>query len=580
VSINRRAATVVGVTAAGFRGTDLGLVPEFWIPFSMLDEIEERRGPVSSNRRRFWLNAVGRLRPDTDAAAAGAELDVIARTLNAAHGRDASRGFHLERAGQIHPELRGVARTVFVAASCIAALVLLSACGNVASLLLGRASARRREIAARMALGASRFRLVRQLMTESLLLALFGGVGGWLIARYMASSLGLIRLPLGWPLDLTVSPDYRVLLFGSALSVVTALAFGLLPALRATRPNLVADLKADPRPGGGPADPFRVRNALLVAQVAISTVLLLCLGLSLRSLVATRALDVGLNTRGLLLLAFDPGLDHRSDQDSRQLLREVLDRASALPGVESATLTTSVPMTLIVSNSRFVAAENAGNPQAPRIRTDIYGVGPRFFATMGIAFRAGDDFGFETPRAGRPAVVNEAFARAAFPGQSPIGRRVVGDGKALDVVGLVATARSRTVVEADRPVIYLPILTEYTAADTSRGVTLVLKTAVSATAAAGPARDAIRGVEPSLAVFDVRTMERHVDDALILPRVTSALAFAGGAIGLVMATIGVYGVVSFAVVRRRRELGIRLAIGAGPAEVVVVIVRKDRKRVV
>jgi predicted permease len=575
ISINRRTATVIGVTASGFRGTDLGIVPEFWIPFSMIDEVEARSGPVTVNRRRFWLSVVGRLRPGADLAAARAELDVIAQTLNRAHGREDSRRFDAQRAGQIAPELRKMAVTVFAAASCIMALVLLSACSNVASLLLGRASARRRETAARMALGASRARLVRQLLTESLLLALLGGIGGAIVATYAVALLGSIRTPFGWPLDLTVAPDPRVLIFCAGLSVLTALAFGLAPALRATRTDLAADLKADWR-GGGPAKhAFRFRNGLVVAQVAICTVLLLCLGLSVRSLLATRAVDVGMQTRGLLLAGFDPGLDHRTDQESqesRQLLRRVLDHAAAIPGVASATLTTSVPLTMVVSNSRFVPAENAGNPQALRVRTDIYGVGPQFFATMGIPFRDGTDFGAGAA-AGRPAIVNQAFVDAAFPGQSAVGRRVLGDGKALDIVGVVGTAKSRSIVEADRPAIYLPLLTEYSANDTVRGLTLVLKTATPAAGYASQARDAIRRADQSLAVFDVRTMESHFNDALILPRLTSALTVVGGAIGLLMAMVGVYGVVSFSVTRRRRELGIRLAIGARPFEVVMMIVK-------
>jgi predicted permease len=574
ISINGRTAMVIGVTAPAFRGTDVGVVPEFWIPFSMLDEVEFRLGPVSRNRTRYWLSVVARLRPDVDAQAARGELDVAARNLNTTFARDESRGFHLERAGQVHPQLRRMALVLFSVSSGVTALVLLAGCANVASLLLGRGSARRREIAARMALGASRLRLLRQLLAESLLIAVLGGVGGWIITFYVSSStLGALRMALGRPLDLSISLDYRVLLFCVALSLVTAVASGLVPALRATSPDLITELKSVAR-DRRTLDRFALRNGLVVAQVAICTVLLLCMGLFLRSLQAARGMDSGLANRNLLLMAFDPGLGHRPDPESKQLLRDILERAQAVPGVEFATLTSGVPLTLTVSNSNFVPAENAKNPQALRVRTDIYAVGPNFFATMGISFFGGDDFRFDQAAAGRPAIVNEAFARAAFPNQSPIGRRVLGDGKALDIVGLVATAKSRAIDEAPRPSIYLPILNEYSAAETPRGVTLVVKPDGTAANHVGPLREAIRRTEPSLAIFDVRTMESHLRDALLVPRLAWALSAVAGSIGLVIAIVGIYGVISFAVVRRRQEIGIRLAIGARPREVLVMIVKQ------
>jgi putative ABC transport system permease protein len=573
ISINSRPVTVVGVTAAGFRGTELGIPTEFWIPLSMMEEVETRTGPMLENRRRYWLNLIARLRPGVEVDTARAELDVIARHLNSTYGRGDDRTFGIERAGQIHPELRRMALSLFTVALGVTALVLLTACANVANLLLGRASARRREIAARMALGASRVRLLRQLLTESLVLALLGGIGGWIIAAYVSSLASSVRIPLGWPLDLSMSLDRRVLLFCAGLSIVTAIAFGLVPALRATRANLVTDLKVDARVSSS-RDGSALRSSLVVAQIAICMVLLVCMGLFLRSLQVTRGMDLGLGNRNLLLLAFDPGLDHRPDERSRQLLREILEKVRSVPGVDSASLTTAVPLTFVVSNSNFVPEERATDPKAQRIRTDIYFVGPGFFATMGIPFLAGEDFRFDRATSTRTALVNDAFVRAAFPNQSPVGRRVLGDGKKLEIAGVVATAKSRTIGEAPRPTIYLPILSDYAAAESRRGVTLVVSTAGSAAASAGPLREAIRSIDPALAVFDVRTMAHHLDDAMIVPRLSWALSTAAGSVGLVIATIGVYGVISFAVARRRRELGIRLAIGARPRQILLMILRQ------
>ena len=233
----------------------------------------------------------------------------------------------------------------------------------------------------------------------------------------------------------------------------------MVPAIRGTRSDLVTDLKADGQ-GLAHRDRLGLRNGLVVVQVAVCTLLLLCTGLFLRSLQSAQTTNIGLRTRNLLLLSFDPGLDRRADSESRQLFRDLLERTRALPGVESATLTSAVPLTFIISNSKFVPEASANRAGTERIGADIYAVGPQFFETMGISLLAGDDF--RSARAGttRPAIVNEAFARAMFPGQSPIGRRVIGDGKALDVVGVVATAKSRSIGEAPRPSIYVPILNE------------------------------------------------------------------------------------------------------------------------
>ncbi len=574
ISVNKRAATVVGVTEAGFRGTDAGIVSAFWIPFSMLEQIESRLGPVSENRQRHWLKAVGRLRHGVDAGAARAELDVIARRLNTTSGGgDDSRSFYLERAGQIDPRLRRMTKALFSLFSAATALVLLTACANIANLLLGRASARRREIAARMALGASRGRLVRQLLTESLVMALLGGAGAWIIAASTASLMGRLRVPLGWPLDLSISLDYRVLLFCMALSVATSVVAGLLPALRATRLDLVTDLKADVRGIGG-VRRFSLRNALVVGQMAICTLLLVCTGLFLRSLLTARAMDTGMSNRNLILLAFDPGLERRTDPQIRNLLRQILEEARGVPGVEAATLTSDVPLTYIINNSSFVRAGSETDPKTQPVGADIYGVGPQFFETMGIAFLAGEDFRLVGTATTRRAIVNDAFARAVFPGESPIGRRVAGDGKMLEIVGLVATAKSRTIGEAPRPSIYLPILTEYSAGQSLRGVTLVAQTTAAAASFAGPMRDAIRRSDPSLAVFDVKTIETHLSDALLVPRLAGILSATAGSIGLVIATIGVYGVITFGVARRRREIGIRLAVGAKPREVRTMILKQ------
>jgi predicted permease len=570
IAINGRSATIVGVTGEAFRGTEAGVVPEFWIPFSMLDDLEARMGPISGNRGRHWLDVVGRLRPGVSVAAAAAELDVLATALNTTYlkGRQ-DRGFHVERAGQVPPELRAMAATAFAIAAAVTALVLLTGCANAANLVLGRTAARGREIAARMALGAGRGRLIRQLLAESVLLAVAGGAGGWIAAVYLCALVGFARAPLGWPLEFTVSPDDRVLFFSALTSIAAGLAVGVLPALHATRYERLSVMKSAGRSAsdGGRG---RLRGALVIGQTAVCALLLVCSGLALRSLAAARSTDIGVHNRNLLLAGFDPGMNRRSDEDARRLLHAVLDRTSAIPGVESATLTTAVPLTFVIDNSRFVADERAKDPSAPRVRADIYMVGPRFFETFGIRVDAGTGREIDGGDTNDLAVVNEAFAREMFPGGPAVGRRFQGDGRALSIAGVVVTVKSRTIGESPRPAIYLPILTAYLSGRSQRGVTLVVRP----NAAGLPIdrlREAIRSADPSLAVFDVRTMEAHIGDALLVPRVAWGLSASAAAVGLALALVGVYAVVSFNVVRRRRELGIRLAVGARPGELLTMV---------
>jgi predicted permease len=571
VAVNRRPATVIGVTREGFRGIDLGLAADFWIPMSMADESSPIADRILANRDRFWLSAVARLRLGTAIEQAQAELTVIAERLNAGAERPRpARGFDLQRAGQIQPGFRKMSTVLFALTVGAAILVLLTACANITSLQFGRAAARRREIAARMAVGAPRSRLVRQLLTESLVLAGIGGAGGWMLAAWITSLVSSLRIPLGLPIAFEIPLDSRITIFCTVLSVVTGITFGLLPALRTTRPDAVTALAGD---RGTAGERLTLRHTLVVGQVTICTVLLLGMGLFLRSLQASQELDLGFRNENLLLMTFDPGLDRRTDADARRLLRNVVDRADGVTGVSSATLTTSVPLTLFMSNSRFRALDRVSDPTSERIGADIYGVAPGYFETLGISRLAGGDFGGQ-PTGDQSAIVNDAFARSVFPGESPLGRWFVGDGRKLRVIGLVSTTKSRTIGETPRPSIYLPILDTYSQELAPRGVTLVVRTSGDATAYAGTIREALRDVDPLLAVYDVRTMASHLRDAYLVPRLTGMLSTAAAGIGVMLALIGMYGVAWSAVSRRRREFGVRLAVGATPREIMTMILRR------
>ena len=403
IELNGLKVTVAGVTGPGFRGVESMFLSDFWVPFSMLDTLADvgMRGERLTDRGSSWLSAAGRLRDGASVAAAAAELDVIGRRLSAAWpATNRDRGFHVERAGQLNPGMRRMIVVFFNLLLAVSLLVLCTACANVANLLLARASARQKEIATRLAIGAGRGRLVRQLLTESVMLALMGGVAGYAITRAGGAAIGSVRVPLSLPVDFSIALDYRVMLFSMALAALTGVTFGLVPALRATRPNLTGALK-DERASIGPWRRFGLRNILVVAQVAICMVLLLCSGLFLRSLQSAGNIDTGMAHRNVLMLAFDPSLNRYSPDDTRRIVDDILTRTRVLPGVESASLTSAAPLNMEGTQNGFTAGG-----QKTAIIADIYSVSPGFFDTFGIRMIQGEDF-----RPGVPADDIVAVAR-------------------------------------------------------------------------------------------------------------------------------------------------------------------------
>jgi predicted permease len=571
IELNGRKATVIGVTGPEFRGTEVMSFSDFWIPFSMLDSVPELSLGVDRihNRDGQWLAVIGRLRDGVGAKTAASEIDVISQRLSAAFpGTNRDRSFHAERAGQLNPGLRNMIVLFFLMLLGVAALVLCTACANVANLLLARASARQKEIATRLAIGAGRGRLVRQLLTESVMLALLGGIGGYAIARMGAAAIGRFQVPIALPVGIAVSLDDRVMVFCMALSTMTGLIFGLVPALRATRPDLVGALK-DERVRLGQSRRFGLRNVLVVAQVTVCMVLLICSGLFLRSLYSAGHIETGFANRNLLMLGFDPNMTRHSAGDTRHIVDAVLEDTSAMAGVESSSISSSVPLNLEGTHNWFVPADGANR----RISADIYSIAPRFFETLGIRMIDGQDF-----RQGASAddivIVNQAAADQAFHHQNPIGRRILYFGRTVRIVGLVATTKSHTIGEDPRPILYFPMTKDLRGNDSLTGMTLVLRTRGDPAGYASLVRETIRKIDPSMAVFDVRTMDMQLSRALLLPRSAAFLFGVAGLVGLLIATVGIYGVISFSVAQQSKEIGIRMALGAMRGQVLGMVLRQ------
>lgn len=574
ILVNGLPTTVIGVTRRGFRGTEVAMVSDFWLPWSMrglvTSLLPQAKLDIFSDRDAKWLFVAGRLGPNVDRARADAEMQVLARGLAVSYpATNKDRSFRVDRAGQLVPAVRQAMLVFFLLLLTMSALVLLTACANVANLLLARATARQKEMATRRAVGAGGGRLIRQLLTESVLLALMGGALGYAIASFGAHYFGGLRLPIGLPVDFTVSLDYRVLLFCTGLSLVTGMVFGLAPALQAIRPNLVDTLKDKPVTLGR-ARWWTLRNVLMVGQVATCMVLLVCSGLFLRTLSSSRSADTGMSHRNVLLAGFEP-TGQGSATERKHYLDSILRHVGQVPGVESAAITTTVPLSLAGVSGK-IAAEGRPDAKSDGVDSDIYDVSPRFFETIGIPVLSGEVFRPGDSNAD-VAILNRAAAERLFPGTDPIGRRVQDDGgRKLRVVAVVATSKSRMMVERPRPCLYRPI--SGAESHSLTGITLLVRTNGNPSEYTQLVSAAVRDVDRGLALFDVRTMSRHLEDALLLQRAAAFLFGLAGIVGLVIAGTGIYGLISFLVARQTKEIGIRMAIGATRGQIVGGVLRR------
>ncbi len=581
VRLSGRPYTVVGVAPPGFRGLDIILDAQFWVPLDNIDHLVPKTAN-RTNRNYHWLAVAGRLARGVTQAQAAAELEVLGRRFakafpESAAAADRDTGFVMETAGSLPPRDRKAAMMFLAALSAVALLVLCIACGNVANLSLAQATARQREMAVRLALGATRGHLLRQMLTESLLLSLAGGVFGVALSLWATNALAGFRVAAPVPLDLSVNVNSAVILYAFVLSVGAGILFGLAPAWSVARPVIVSALKGEDvlaRPGRV----WSLGNLLVVSQISMSVVLLCSTGLFLRSLGNASRIDIGFRSKGVLMMSVDPRLHGYSPERSVQLLTTVRQRVASLPGVISAACTDAVPLS---GGHRSDGFEVQGRP-APSGSTsvDLYMAGPGYFDTMGIPRIAGRDFENETATSQRNAVVNELFVQRFFGNENPIGQRVRDGDRIYEIIGVVKNTKSRTLGEDLRPVLYRSLAQDITTDPSMSGYSVLVRFAGEAGALGKAVRAEIHALDPSLAIFDTATMEEHLSDALFLPRLAGTLFGIFGLLGLSLAAVGLYGVISCWVSRRTREIGIRLAIGARIGEVQRLIIRQGMTLVV
>jgi predicted permease len=575
VVLNGMPYTVVGVTVPGYFGTDRGFAPEFWAPLAMRRQLwPDLTAQSEMSRTHHFLEFTGRLRRDVPARQAEAALSAVA--ARAAAEEDKSKRPEpviLTRAGHF-PEIQKLLAVILSALGVVVLLVLLIACANVANLLLARAATRQREIGVRLALGASRGRLIRQMLTESVLLSTAGALLGLLLSVPATSALARFQLPIDIPIRFDFSPDHRVLAFTSILAVLTGVMFGLVPAFAGSRNTLGAVVRGG---SSGPGDLRRGRlSALLVGlQVTLSLVLLIASGLFLRSLQHASAIDLGFKPAGMLVLSVDTKAQGYSLEKTGNFFRTAAERISSVPEVSAVSYANFMPLSMASAEQKY---RNPDEKDRPDVNANEFLVGAHYFKAMGIPLLHGRDFEHRHDATSSAALINRAMANQLFGNSNPIGRYVrQGDGakaKLYQIIGLVADSKAVSLGETTRPCIFHYLPADFTKINALLGTSIIVRASDNPAQLANEVRRQIESIDPNLAVFNIGTMGHHVDKALMLPRVCAALFGIFGLAGLILASVGLYGVVNYSIRSRTREIGIRMALGARPSNVGMMAARQ------
>jgi predicted permease len=569
MDINRHPYTVVGVTPAIFQGSATGLRADLWVPIMMQSQLMPQ-GDLLNDHHYFWLNLLGRLKPGVTAAQAQQEMTArikaLAKDYPQEHkGHDTVSVFPLWRAPFSANQFFSLLLPMLMA---IAGVVLLLACANVANLMLVRSMARRREIAIRMSLGASRWRLVRQLLIESMVLALAGGAVAMLITVWTSGMIARFIPPMDFPISLDIHANRSVLVAALVISVITGLIFGILPALRASGEAPVNALKEETGSSTGGKAKARLANGLVIAQVALSLLLLICAGLFIRSFTEAQEIAPGFNPRGVLLTSFDLFQAGYSPQNGIEFDRQLIAKLKSIPGVESVALSNRIPLTLGGGSTSVIPEGYVQRPDESMEVQDAI-VSPGFLKTMQNPMVSGREFTpDDTMKTQRVCLVNQYFAERYWPNQDPLGKHVHSDltNEWFTVVGVVRNSKVNNLNEAPTPFLYLPLYQVYNPA-----MVIYLRVPGTPMSYEASLANAVHQMNPDVVLYDATTLHSREQLASFVQRIAGTFVGAFGILSLILAAVGIYGVTAYTTRQRTHEIAIRMALGATADDVLKLV---------